>query len=216
MASYFHDGGYGTPIHEQMEMAVTCFGQIEMNNQPAFAMQAMQVAFEATGSVTGPIASRAQKRLRESMGLFVGGGGSGGGGGGGGVASMYPGDEDNGSMGAWYVLTALGLYPLSPASGDYLLGSPLFANVSITLPSSSSSYSSSSSSSSSSSLPRLTVAALNQGPDNVYVQGVTWKGAAVEGLQVAYADLVQGGELVFTMGPEPYSTSASSASSKLL
>ena len=40
---------------------------------------------------------------------------------------MYPGDEDNGSMGAWFIFNMLGIYPLSPASGYYVVGSPLFA-----------------------------------------------------------------------------------------
>ena len=59
--------------------------------------------------------------IRKSLGLFTA------------DAGMFPGDEDNGSMGAWFILNALGLYALSPASGDYVLGSPLFANVTITI-----------------------------------------------------------------------------------
>ena len=169
MGSFAHAGGYGTPIHEMTEMAANCFGQIELNNQPAFAMQAMQVAFD--DHVAGPYAQRAQLRLRESLGLFSA------------TASMYPGDEDNGSMGAWYVLTALGIYPLSPASGKYVLGSPLFANVTVSLPGGHS----------------LVVAAENQGPDNVYVTSVTWNGKDILGVEVAYEDLMQGGVLLFTM-----------------
>lgn len=109
---------------------------------------------------------------------------------------MYPGDEDNGSMGAWHILNVLGLYPLSPASGDYVLGSPLFANVTVNL-------SAASGSGSGFNNVTLTISALNQGPMNVYVQGVTWNGAPVTGVNVAYSDLMQGGVLQFTMGPTP-------------
>jgi putative alpha-1,2-mannosidase len=109
-----------------------------------------------------------------------------------------------------YLLNAVGLYPLSPASGDYVLGSPLFANVTLTL------------GGLDSSTTKLTVAAINQGPDNVYVQGVTLNGQPVGtgmaaaaatatttdggsggGVAVSYRDLMAGGALVFTMGPNP-------------
>ena len=38
----------------------------------------------------------------------------------------YPGDEDNGQTSAWYVLSALGFYPVCPASGEYALCKPMF------------------------------------------------------------------------------------------
>lgn len=44
-----------------------------------------------------------------------------------------PGDEDNGSMGGWYVLSALGIYPLCPGVPEYVLGSPFFRKASIHL-----------------------------------------------------------------------------------
>ena len=134
----------------------------------------MQVAFDS--AVTGACAGQAQYWLRKSATLFRPG------------AEMYPGDEDNGSMGAWYILNALGLYPLSPASGDYVLGSPLFGNVSITIDGAS---------------QPLTIVALNQGPANVYVHAVEWNGAPLPGVTVPYASLMQGGVLQFTMAATP-------------
>lgn len=44
---------------------------------------------------------------------------------------MFPGDEDNGEMGAWYILSAIGLYNLSPGSDEFIFGSPLFNRVEI-------------------------------------------------------------------------------------
>ena len=44
-------------------------------------------------------------------------------------AKMFSGDEDNGEMGAWFVLSALGLYSLAPSSPNWILGSPLFART---------------------------------------------------------------------------------------
>lgn len=44
---------------------------------------------------------------------------------------FYAGDEDNGEMGAWFVLSALGLYVTTPGSVDYVFGSPIFKHVKI-------------------------------------------------------------------------------------
>jgi predicted alpha-1,2-mannosidase len=172
--STYHAGGYGGVIHEQAEMAANCWAQWELNNQPVRALQHMQVAFDT--AVTGACAQQAQPWLRKSAALFRPG------------ADMFPGDEDNGSMGAWYILNALGLYPLSPASGEYVLGSPLFGNVSITIDGAS---------------QPLTIVALNQGPANVYVHAVEWNGVPLPGVTVPYASLMQGGVLQFTMASTP-------------
>lgn len=102
-------------------------------------------------------------------------------------ADMFPGDEDNGSMGAWHVLNALGVYPLNPASGNYTVGSPLFAQVTVAIDGGA----------------PLVIRATNQAPANVYVQGLTWNGAPVAGVMVRYADLAAGGVLQFEMGPAP-------------
>ena len=48
---------------------------------------------------------------------------------------FYAGDEDNGEMGAWFVLSALGMYSVAPgASREYVLGSPIFRHVAVHLP----------------------------------------------------------------------------------
>ena len=43
----------------------------------------------------------------------------------------YCGDEDNGQTSAWYVFSALGFYPVTPGSGEYVFGSPLFNKVTL-------------------------------------------------------------------------------------
>jgi len=151
-------------------MAINCWGQWELNNQPVWALQHMQVAFDS--SVTGKCASQAQKWLRRSNSLLRA------------DAEMFPGDEDNGSMGAWFLLNMLGIYPLSPASSSYVIGSPLFANVSLDV----------------GAPTPLVVAASNQSPENVYVQSLTWNGDPVVGVTIEYEQLMQGGVLQFTMG----------------
>jgi putative alpha-1,2-mannosidase len=168
--STVHAGGYGNVIHEMAEMGANCWAQWELNNQPVWAFQITQVAFDTT--VTGKCAQQAQPWLRQSNGLFRA------------DTTMFPGDEDNGSMGAWYMFNTIGLAPLSPASGVYHLGSPLFARVELTLDG---------------AAAPLVVSAVNQAPANVYVAGVTWNGAPVDGVAVPYAALMQGGTLEFTM-----------------
>merc|ERR1712217_564963 len=100
----------------------------------------------------------------------------------------FPGDEDNGSMGAWFIMNMLGIYPLSPASGNYVVGSPMFAKVTVHLLGAS---------------KPLTISATNQSPENVYVQSLTWNDEPVRGVEMKYSDLMAGGTLQFTMGPQP-------------
>jgi putative alpha-1,2-mannosidase len=47
--------------------------------------------------------------------------------------SGIDGDDDCGQMSAWYLFTALGFYPVNPASGDYMIGSPLFTKMTLRL-----------------------------------------------------------------------------------
>ena len=77
---------------------------------------------------------------------------------------------------------------MSAAHGHGAPGSPLFANVTITIDG---------------AAQPLTIVAINQGPLNYYVQSLTWNGAAVTGVTVPYSSLIQGGVLAFTMGPFP-------------
>lgn len=180
IAPVFHYGGYGSEIHEMTEMAYNCWGQWELDNQPVWAFQHMQVGFD--DSVTGKCANQAQKWLRQSNSMLKAG------------ADMYPGDEDNGSMGAWFIMNMLGIYPLNPAGGNYTIGSPMFAKATIKSPGTS---------------QPLTIIAKNQSPENVYVQGLTFNGKPVDGVELRHADLMAGGTLEFTMGPKPVDEVAS-------
>lgn len=110
-------------------------------------------------------------------------------------------------MASWYVLNALGLYPLSPASGDYVIGSPLFANVTITIggEDNSNSRASEHANKRSSTVSVIVISASNQGTDNVYVQSVTWNGVDIDGVSISYEDLMLGGTLHFEMGSTPVS-----------
>lgn len=101
------------------------------------------------------------------------------------------GNEDVGQMSAWYVLSAMGLHPVDPASGIYIVGSPLFDEVSVRLD------------------PtyykggKLTITAKNNTPKNVYIQSLKWNGKALNRAWMSHQELVKGGTLELVMGPEP-------------
>ena len=98
------------------------------------------------------------------------------------------GDEDNGEMVSWYMLASAGLYSLSPgAHTRYLLGSPLFSRITLSLAGGT----------------KLTVRAVNQAATNVYVHKVELNGKPLDTGYVEYSDLMQGGELTFYMSPHP-------------
>jgi predicted alpha-1,2-mannosidase len=174
MPSIVHLGGYGSLIHEMTEMQTLCWGQWELNNQPVWAMEWMYLASQP--SVNTSCASSGQKWLRQSNSLLKPGG------------DMFPGDEDNGSMSAWFLLNMLGLYTLEFGTPNYILGSPLFANVTVTPDDGSSPF---------------IISAVNQGPNNVYVKQVTWNGQVINGVRVSINDLLKGGVLEFTMSNTP-------------
>ncbi|MEG3122719.1 GH92 family glycosyl hydrolase [Sphingomonas sp. GB1N7] len=96
------------------------------------------------------------------------------------------GNDDCGQMSAWFVLSALGLYPVDPVSANYVLGSPLFDRAEMQV-----------------GTRRLVVEARGNAPDRPYVQSVTWNGRPWTKSWIAHADLVRGGTLVFEMGSKP-------------
>ncbi len=97
------------------------------------------------------------------------------------------GNEDCGQMSAWYLLSAMGFYPVDPVSGNYVIGSPLFDRVTLDVGQG----------------RRLVVEANNNGPDRPYVQSVTLNGQPHTRTWLRHADLAAGGHLVFEMGPQP-------------
>jgi len=110
----FHVGSYHTIIHEMREMAAHDFGQLAISNQPSFHLPYL---FALAGD-----SHSTEDLVKQLLNLFNS------------SPSGYPGDEDNGSMSSWYVWSSLGVYPVTPGSGNYVFGSPLFEHVTIHLP----------------------------------------------------------------------------------
>ena len=110
----YDDSYYGFPIHEIREMTVMNMGNYAHGNQP---IQHMIYLYNYAGEPW-----KAQYRLRQVMQHMYSP-----------TPDGYCGDEDNGQTSAWYVFSALGFYPVCPASDEYVLGAPLFKNAVIHL-----------------------------------------------------------------------------------
>ena len=100
------------------------------------------------------------------------------------------GNEDCGQMSAWYVLSAVGIYPVFPAGGLYVLGSPLFDKATLHLAGG----------------KTFTVEAINNAPNHPYIQSVTWNGRPYTHSYILHKDVLGGGVLRITMGEKPNET----------
>jgi putative alpha-1,2-mannosidase len=97
------------------------------------------------------------------------------------------GNDDCGQMSAWYIFTALGFYPVAPASDQYMLGSPAIKTAALHFENG----------------RTLTIEAQNQSDKNVYVSSVTLNGRRLGRRYLTYADITGGGKLVFVMSDRP-------------
>ena len=100
--------------------------------------------------------------------------------------SGLDGNEDGGALSAWYVWSAIGLYPVA-GTDRYLIGSPNVASADVNMGGG----------------KHLNVIAVNQSAENIYVQSVTFNGEALTSPDITHSLIANGGELVFTMGSEP-------------
>ena len=98
------------------------------------------------------------------------------------------GNEDCGQMSAWFIFSALGFYPVTPASGEFVIGTPSFRETVVHLPKG----------------KRLTIKAPALSEKNIYVKSVRFNGKPCKGFCIKSKDLLTGGELYFEMTSEPY------------
>ncbi|MCK4407501.1 MAG: GH92 family glycosyl hydrolase, partial [Bacteroidales bacterium] len=97
------------------------------------------------------------------------------------------GNEDCGQMSAWYVLSAMGFYPVTPGDNIYAIGSPIFEKVTINLENGN----------------KFIIKANNVSDDNFYIQSANFNGKPYNKSYLKHSDIIKGGELVFKMGHEP-------------
>lgn len=161
-------GTYGHVIHEMDEARAVRMGQFGMSNQPSHHIPFLYHHAAAP--------HRAMEIVREvQRRLFVGEQ----------IGQGYPGDEDNGEMSAWWLLTALGLYPLQLGTGRYHLVAPLFERAEVRPLGG----------------PDFTVIAEGQAPDRPYVTALTVEGREHTVAALDHSELH--GTLQFTLADQP-------------
>lgn len=99
----------------------------------------------------------------------------------------YIGDEDNGEMSGWQVLSSLGFFPVNMGSGEFAIGSPLYDEATIHLENG----------------KDLTIKANNNSDENVYIQSMSVNGKAHNTSFISAKTLSDGGEIIFNMGAAP-------------
>ena len=97
------------------------------------------------------------------------------------------GNEDCGQMSAWYVFSSMGMYPVNPANGAYVFGSPLFDEAEINL----------------SGGKSFKIMAENNSTKNIYIQSAELNGQPYEKSFITHKDILNGGTLKFKMGSRP-------------
>lgn len=125
-----------------------------------------------------------QKWAREIMDLYYGDGPEDG----------WPGDEDQGQMGAWYVMSAIGLFEMDGGGSikpTYEIGSPLFSKITIHLDNN---YYKG---------DTFVIEAHNVTDKNRYIQSATLNGKTLDKPWFYHQEAVDGGKLILEMGPEP-------------
>lgn len=97
------------------------------------------------------------------------------------------GNEDVGQMSAWYIFSALGFYPVNPANGAYVFGTPLVNNASVKLKDN----------------KMFHVKVVNASDNNPYIQRVVLNGKPYTKSYITHKDISKGGTLTFYMGSKP-------------
>lgn len=164
-------GTYGTKIHEMLEMELAKMGQYAQGNQP---IQHMIYLYSYAGQPW-----KTQYWIRQVMDRLYNSSENG-----------YPGDEDQGGMSSWYVLSALGIYSVCPGTDEYVLGSPKFRKAMITMEDG----------------KKFVIEAKGNSKDNVYIQNATLNGKRHTRNYIHYSDIVNGGVLELQMGNQPEKT----------
>ena len=164
----FDESYYGGIIHEIREMQVANMGQYAHGNQPA---QHIPYLYAYAGQPW-----KTQYWVREVLNRLYRP-----------TPDGYCGDEDNGQTSAWYVFSALGFYPVCPASDQYVLGAPLFPKATLHL----------------SNGKNVVLNAPQNSATNRYLIRLILNDKPYSCNWLSYGELLRGATLNFEMGPTP-------------
>ena len=168
MPPTFNTNYYKEVIHEMREMQIVGMGQYAHGNQP---IQHMLYLYNYAGQPW-----KSQYWVRQVMDKLYKP-----------TPDGYCGDEDNGQTSAWYVFSALGFYPVTPAGTQYVLGAPLFKSVKINLENSNS----------------ITIDAPKNSDKNIYVEQLKLNGKDHSKNWLDHFELLKGAKLKFEMADKP-------------
>ncbi|WP_299431840.1 GH92 family glycosyl hydrolase [uncultured Maribacter sp.] len=172
----FDNSYYGFTIHEIREMQIMNMGNYAHGNQP---IQHMIYLYNYANT-----SYKTQEKIREVLTkLYTP------------TPDGYCGDEDNGQTSAWYVFSALGFYPVTPAVNQYVIGSPLFKKATIHLENG----------------KTFQISAPNNSKENFYIQSATLNSEAHNKSFITFDAIQNGGELYFEMDSTPNKKWASDA-----
>ena len=164
----FDESYYGIVIHEIREMQIMNMGNYAHGNQP---IQHMIYLYNFAGQPW-----KTQYWIREVMDrLYTP------------QADGYCGDEDNGQTSAWYVFSALGFYPVAPATPEYVIGAPLFKKATVILENGNS----------------IEITAPENSPENRYIQSIEMNGTPYGKNYFNYEELQKGANIHFKMNKVP-------------
>jgi predicted alpha-1,2-mannosidase len=164
----FDDSYYGGTIHEIREMQIANMGNYAHGNQP---VQHMIYLYNYAGAP-----HKTQKNIRAVLTKLYSA-----------TPDGYCGDEDNGQTSAWYIFSALGFYPVTPAIDQYVIGSPLFKKATLHLESE----------------KTFTISAISNSDKNYFIESTKLNNQPYNHNYLTYDAIQNGGELIFEMVDSP-------------
>jgi predicted alpha-1,2-mannosidase len=165
---------YGTSKYSYLDQfpdATGLVGLYAQGNEPSFHIPYL---YDFSGQPW-----KTQQRVRMLMDLWYGAGPLG-----------IPGDDDGGETSSWYVLSAMGIYPVCPGSPVYEIGSPIFDKTSIRMANG----------------KEFTIVARHVSAQNKYIQSAQLNGKPLDTAWFPHAAIAEGGSLVLEMGDKPNKT----------
>ena len=174
----YDESYYGSMIHEIREMQIANMGQYAHGNQP---IQHMTYLYNYAGEPW-----KAQYWIRETMNrMYLP------------TPDGYCGDEDNGQTSAWYVFSAMGFYPVTPATDQYVVGAPLFKKITVSLDNG----------------KTIEINAPKNSADNKYIISMTVNGKIYSNNWLSHSELQKGAKINFDMGSKPNTSRGTARSS---
>lgn len=162
---------YGTSKFQflgQFPDATGLVGQYAQGNEPSFHIPYL---YDFSGQPW-----KTQHRVRQLMDVWYGDGPLG-----------IPGDDDGGATSSWYVLSAMGFYPVCPGSPVYEIGSPIFERTTIRMGNG----------------KLFTITANHVSAQDKYIQSAQLNGKPLDRAWFRHSDIADGGTLVLEMGNRP-------------